>query len=180
MTNNDERLKKTSDTGRQDRAMEDRAVTESRVLTDDDRAMMWNQTFHQSSLPNLPEEPGYHMCWLTTTSSRDTIHWRQMLGYELIKSSDIPGWDHVSLKTGDYAGYVGVNEMLAAKIPLKLYERFMMSSHHDQPNEAEASITELAETMRRQAEERGSKVFEGEGLREMRDNARLKAKPSFV
>jgi hypothetical protein len=64
------------------------------------------------------------------------------MGYEPIKSSDILGWEHASLKTGEYAGMVGVNEMVAFKIPLHLYEIYMTEAHHTQPLMEESKLNE--------------------------------------
>ena len=82
---NDERLKKTADVSRQSRAATDRAVTENRLISDDDRVEMFRSQFFQDALPDLPKIPGYHTCWLTTTNPRDSIQMRIRLGYEPIK-----------------------------------------------------------------------------------------------
>jgi len=34
------------------------------------------------------------------------------LGYELIRADEIPGFEHLGLKSGDYPGVIGVNEWL--------------------------------------------------------------------
>jgi hypothetical protein len=57
----DERLKKSAGEGRENRAMEDRAVTQNREVTEDERVEMFRQQFFQSSLPDLPKIPGWHM-----------------------------------------------------------------------------------------------------------------------
>jgi hypothetical protein len=106
---------------------------------------MFRKRFFQSSLPDLPKIPGYHTCWLTTTNPRDPIHGRIRLGYSILKSSELPGWEYVSLKTGEYAGCIGVNEMLASKIPTPLFEAYMREVHHDQPLEEERRIYEANE-----------------------------------
>lgn len=123
-----------------DRHMEDREVTEDRVLTDEDRVDEFRQQFFQSALPDLPMIPGYHVCWLTTENPRDPIHARVRLGYEPIRESDIPGWNHSSLKTGEWAGCIGINEMVAFKLPIHLYEAYMRINHHEQPLEEEEKL----------------------------------------
>lgn len=144
-----------------------RAASASRELSDSERVDMFRKRFFQSSLPDLPQIPGHHTCWLTTTNPRDPIHGRIRLGYELLRASDIPGWEYVALKQGEYAGCIGVNEMLAAKLPLPLFEAYMREVHHDQPLEEERRIYEAdlakAEDARRQ---RASLILEGgtEGL----------------
>ena len=171
MTNStDERLKKELGVGRQSREMEDRQVTENREVTDDDRLEMFRAQLFNDALPDLPNIPGYHMCWLTTTNPRDPIHRRIQLGYEPIKASEVPGMEFASVKTGEWAGMVGVNEMIAFKLPETLYQRFMQEAHHDAPLREENKLAETAEIMRQQAEGSGSTLFEGDGLMEMREN----------
>jgi hypothetical protein len=171
MTNStDERLKKELGVGRQSREMEDRQVTENREVTDDDRLEMFRAQLFNDALPDLPNIPGYHMCWLTTTNPRDPIHRRIQLGYEPIKASEVPGMEFASVKTGEWAGMIGVNEMIAFKLPEALYQRFMQEAHHDAPLREENKLAETAEIMRQQAEGSGSTLFEGDGLMEMREH----------
>ena len=118
----------------------DRPIKANRELTDAERVDILRRSFFQSALPDLPEIPGYHVCWLTTQNPRDPIHGRMRLGYELIKAEEIPGFEHLGLKTGDYPGVVGVNEMVAAKVPLNLYNAFMREVHFDQPMREEEAI----------------------------------------
>ena len=166
----DERLKKSAGDNRESRAMVDRAASESRALSDDERVEMFRQQFHQSSLPDLPKLDGWHCCWLTTTNPRDSIHMRMRLGYEPLKPSDVPGWDYVTVKTGEWQGFIGVNEMLAFKLPISLYEKYMQEAHHDAPLREEDKLAEVAEMMRDQAERAGSTMYEGDGLTEMREH----------
>jgi hypothetical protein len=168
-SNTDERLKKELGVGRQSREMEDRKVVENREVTDDDRLEMFRAQLFNDALPDLPDMPGYHMCWLTTTNPRDPIHRRIQLGYEPIKASDVPGMEFASVKTGEWAGLIGVNEMIAFRLPETLYQRFMQEAHHDAPLREENKLTETAEIMRQQAEGSGSTLFEGDGLMEMRE-----------
>jgi hypothetical protein len=168
-SNTDERLKKELGVGRQSREMEDRKVVENREVTDDDRLEMFRAQLFNDALPDLPHMPGYHMCWLTTTNPRDPIHRRIQLGYEPIKASDVPGMEFASVKTGEWAGLIGVNEMIAFKLPESLYQRFIQEAHHDAPLREENKLAETAEIMRQQAEGSGSTLFEGDGLMEMRE-----------
>lgn len=176
MTNGteDARLKKDIDVvGRREdtRRSQDRQVTESRELSEDDRLEMFRMQLHNDALPDLPEIPGYHMCWLTTTNPRDPIYRRIQLGYEPVKPEEAPGMAHASIKTGEWAGMLGVNEMLAFKLPMSLYQKFMQEAHHDAPLREEDKLAEVAEMMREQAERSGSTMYEGDGLSEMRENS---------
>ena len=169
-SNTDERLKKELGAGRQSREVEDRKVSENRNVTDDDRLEMFRAQLFNDALPDLPDMPGYHVCWLTTTNPRDPIHRRIQLGYEPIKADEVPGMEFASVKTGEWSGLIGVNEMIAFKLPLSLYQRFMQEAHHDAPLREENKLAETAEIMRQQAEGSGSTLFEGDGLQGMREH----------
>lgn len=171
----DERLKKVLGEGRESRAAYDRAVVEERAISDDDRVEMFRQQFFQAALPDLPKIPGYHTCWLTTTNPRDSIQGRIRLGYEPIKPEDVPGWEYATLKTGEYVGFIGVNEMLAFKIPLSLYKKYMQEAHYDAPAREESRLAETAEFLREQAQKSGSNVMEGDGIEAMRESANRRA-----
>lgn len=149
----DSRLKKSAGDSRTQRAMKDRPVREARELTDSERADAYRASFFQSHLPDLPPIPGFHLCWLTTTNPRDSIHGRLRLGYQLVRAEEVPGWDHAKLTSGEWVGCVGINEMLAAKLPLHLYEKYMTISHHDEPLQQEGLIT--ADVMRQTDAARG-------------------------
>ena len=165
----DDRLKKELGVSRQSRAAEDRPVTENREISEDERLEMFRMNLYNDALPNIPDIPGYHVCWLTTTNKNDTIQMRIRLGYELIRGDDVPGMDLVTQKTGEYAGCVAVNEMIAAKLPLSLYYRYMQEAHHDAPLREEDKLAETAELMREQAERSGRRLLEGDGMSEMRE-----------
>jgi hypothetical protein len=175
-SNNDERLKKYADPARRSRAMEDRAVTESRELSDDDRVQMFRDAFYQSALPDLPPIPGYHVCWLSSTNPRDSIQGRFRLGYEPVTPDEVPGWEYATLKTGEYAGMIGVNEMIAAKLPMRLYARLMREAHHDAPQREEGRIAQTLDDMASRAKGSKSRMIEEDGMSDLRDSP---AEPIF-
>lgn len=168
----DSRLKKPSDfdvVGRREtRRTEERSVSEQRELTEDDRLEMFRNQLFNDALPDLPEIPGYHLCWLTTTNPRDPIHRRMQLGYEPVRPEEVPGMEYASVKTGEWTGFIGVNEMLAFKLPMSLYQRFMQEAHHEAPLREEGKLAEVAELMREQAERAGTSLIEGDGMQELR------------
>lgn len=143
----DTRLNSDQSGVRASRRMQDRKVTQNRELSDDERVAEFRQQFFQSALPDIPRIPGYHVCWLTTQNPRDPIHSRVRLGYEPIKVSDIPGWEHASIKTGDWMGCIGVNEMVAFKLPLPLYEQYMRINHHEAPLGEEEKLSSAIRAM---------------------------------
>lgn len=167
----DDRLKKTADPARRDRAMEDRSATERREMSDAQRVEMFVQQFQDAALPNIPDIPGYHVCWLTTTNSRDSIQRRLQMGYEPVKPEDVPHWQYITLKTGEWAGFIGVSEMLACKIRLDLYNKIMATLHHDMPRAEEERMAETARNIRNQLLSNGGnpqQVVEEEGFSELR------------
>jgi hypothetical protein len=167
----DDRLKKEPDVARRSRGMDDRKVTEDREISDDDRLEMFRAQLFNDALPDLPAIPGYHMCWLTTTNPRDPIHRRIQLGYEPIKAEEVPGMAHASVKTGEYVGMIAVNEMLAFKLPMSLYQRFMQEAHYDAPLREEDKLAEVADSIRAQAEQSGGRLIEGDGMDDFRQHA---------
>jgi len=145
--NRDARLD-SSDSSRRDRRSDNRTTTQDRKLIENTRLTEYRKQFYQSVLPDLPKIPGWHHCWLTTNNPADSIQRRLTLGYELLKASEMPGWKYTTLKTGDYAGCVGVNEMVAAKLPLELFEAYMLESHHIQPQNEEEKLRAMVDQMK--------------------------------
>lgn len=170
----DGRLKKELGVARTSREMDDRPATESREFTEDDRLEMFRNQLFNDALPDLPPIQGYHVCWLTTANPRDPIHRRMMLGYEPIKASDVPGMEYASVKTGEWAGMIGINEMVAFKLPERLYQAFMKEAHFDAPNREEERLRRSAEELRQMAEASGTTLIEDEGYQELMAGA---AKP---
>lgn len=177
MSTTDERIKRNvGDNNKTDRAMEDRTVTDNREIGDEVRLEMFRQQFTQAALPDLPKIPGYHVCWLTTTNPRDTVNMRMRLGYEPVKPEDIPGWESTAIKSGEWVGFIGVNEMLAFKIPMSLYEAYMNEAHHIAPLKELEKLTDTADFLRQQAEGSNSALVEGDGIQELRQHQGRRAR----
>lgn len=171
MTNSsDERLQReTLSVARPARENDNREVVENRTVTEDERLEMFRQQLFNDALPDLPKLPGYHLCWLTTTNPRDPIHRRMQLGYEPLKAADIPGMEYASIKTGEWSGMIGVNEMVAFKLPESLYQAFMREAHHDAPMREEHKLAEVTDLIRQQAEQAGAGLHADEGMEDLRD-----------
>ena len=161
------------DPARSARAMDDRPATQSREATDIERIELFRSQFTQGTLPNLPAIPGYHMIWLSTnaTNPMDTIPFRLRLGYTPVKPEDVPGWEYATLKTGEHAGYIGVNEMLAFKLPEELYQQYMLEAHFHAPNREDDKLIALADKVKHEAERDGVRIEEGDGIEELRSRA---------
>lgn len=168
---NDDKLKKSQDAGREDRAGSDRKATEDRTVSESERLEMFRGQLMQAALPDLPKISGYHVCWLTTSNPRDSIHARQRYGYEPIRASDMPGFDLVTMKTGEWAGCIGVNEMVAFKVPESLYQMYMKEAHHDAPNREQERLSAVLDTIRESSARDKTKVFEEDGTKSLRETA---------
>jgi len=93
----DARLKKTlSAGGRNTRFSEDatRQAPEERFMSAQERRKMWSDEWTQSALPKVPEIPGWHLCWLSTTNAYDSIDKRMRLGYVPVMADEFPGFEH--------------------------------------------------------------------------------------
>ena len=167
----DDRLAKEVGASRRSRQSEDRQVTENRVISDNDRLRMFQNQLFNDALPDLPVIPGWHLCWLTTTNTRDSIHRRMQLGYEPVRPEEVPGMEYATQKTGEWAGMIGVNEMLAFKLPMRLYEMFMQEAHHDAPNREEGKLSDTADFIRNQGARDNVEIYEEEGYSDLRQSA---------
>ena len=130
---------------------DERDGQDERDMTDEEYLALFRDSINQSVLPDLPEIPGFHTFWATTTNSRDTVQNRLRMGYTFIKASDFPGWDASSVKTGEYAGVIGQNEMIAMKIPMRRYQLYMQEVHHRQPLAEESKIAAMVDNLRENA-----------------------------
>ena len=110
------------------------------VLSAAERMQMLRSEFTQEALPNAPNIPGHHVCWLSSTSSYDPISKRQRLGYEPVLTSELPGFNTNKMASGEFAGVISCNEMLLFKIPLDMYDAIMHEFHHAQPLREEETL----------------------------------------
>jgi len=159
-----------------ERDAQERELTEDRELTEEERLEMFQSANWQEVLPNLPPRDGYHRCWLTTTNPRDSVQARMRLGYRLLRLTDIPGYEQYTVANGAYEGFIAVNEMVAAEIPLSRYNAFMKSVHHDQPNQEERRLNAVLEDIRDKAERARLHVTAEDGTEQMGKEVR---RPTF-
>lgn len=165
----DTRAVEPESSNREDRAMQDRAILGSREtdLNDEERLEIFRTTFVQAALPSLPEIPGWHLCWCSTSNDRDTIPLRLSLGYVPVEPHEIVGWrggNITTIESGDLKGWVSHNEMVAMKLPMRLYERYMQEAHHKGPAEEDQKLIAMAEGLAEQARSVGAKIGGGSGL----------------
>jgi len=164
----DSRLKKNlSNGGRESRASLDpvREAPEKQFASSDEQIKMWKDEWTQSALPAVPETKGWHLCWLSTTNSYDSIDKRIRLGYVPVKSEEYPGFENYGVKAGEHVGFIACNEMLLFKIPMERYQAVMAHFQHDAPQEEANKIRMQAEQqVGRDSRGRPLGQIEGEGM----------------
>jgi len=131
---------------------------------------MWSEEWTQSALPKTPEIPGWHVCWLSTTNSYDTIDKRMRLGYVPVAQEEVPGFENYRVKSGEHVGFVSCNEMLLFKLPMDVYQDVMTQMHHELPNDEADKIRVQVEQLQGQAQDsngRSLAEIEGDGLRQL-------------
>lgn len=168
----DSRFKKSLNAGgRETRASEDasRAAPEEKFISAQERRKMLSDEWTQSALPKLPEMPGWHLCWLSTTNSYDSIDKRIRLGYVPVKTEEIPGFENYRVKAGEHAGFIACNEMLLFKIPMEVYQDIMLHMHHEKPMEESEKIRVQLEDLQGARDSSGRSLgrVEGEGFGEI-------------
>ena len=165
----DSRLKKSlSAGGRETRASEDaeRKPPEDKFMSAQERRKAWSDEWTQSALPKTPEIPGWHLCWLSTTNSYDSIDKRMRLGYVPVKADELTGFDTYRVKSGENIGFVACNEMVLYKLPMDLYQDVMLQMHHEKPLEEADKIRVQAENLQGMRDSSGKSLgqVEGEGF----------------
>jgi hypothetical protein len=164
----DSRLKKSLNAGgRQDRSSEDasRRAPEDKFISTQERRKMWSEEWTQSALPKLPSLDGWHLCWLSTTNSYDSIDKRMRLGYVPVKADELPGYEDYRVKSGEHVGHISCNEMLLFKLPMDIYQEVMTHMHHDKPREEAEKIKVQQESLQgRDSNGRPLLSVEGEGF----------------
>jgi hypothetical protein len=163
------RLKKSLNAGgRQDRSNGEasRQAPEDKFISSQERKKMWSEEWTQSALPKLPSLDGWHLCWLSTTNSYDSIDKRIRLGYVPVKSEELPGYEDYRVKSGEHVGYISCNEMLLFKLPMDIYQDYMTEMHHDRPRDEADKVRVQLESLQGQRDSNGRSLVnvEGEGL----------------
>jgi len=163
------RLKKSLKAGgRQDRSSEDatRQPPQEKFISAQERRKMWSDEWTQSALPKIPELPGWHLCWLSTTNSYDSIDKRIRLGYVPVMADELPGFQNYKVKAGEHVGQISCNEMLLFKLPMEEYQALMTHLHYEMPNEEAEKIRVQVENLQGQRDSNGKSLvrLEGDGL----------------
>lgn len=120
-------------------ADEPRTNLDGTGLSKAERMRMIKDEFKQEALPNVPAIPGWHTCWLSSTSTYDPLSKRERLGYVPVEPAELRGFK-VERTTTASDGLVRCNEMILYKIELDIYEAIMQEFHHDQPMREEEAL----------------------------------------
>jgi hypothetical protein len=168
----DSRLKKTLNAGgRETRSSEDanRKAPEEKFMSTQERRKMWSDEWTQSALPKVPEIPGWHLCWLSTTNGYDSIDKRMRLGYIPVRADELPGFENYRVKAGEDVGFIACNEMRLYKLPMDVYQEVMLQMHHEMPMEESDKIRLQVENIQGARDSRGRSLgqVEGEGFGEL-------------
>jgi len=171
----DSRLKKTLNAGgRESRSSQDssRAAPEEAFISKQERRKMWSDEWTQSALPKVPEIPGWHLCWLSTTNGYDSIDKRMRLGYVPVRADELPGFDNYRVKAGEDIGFIACNEMRLYKLPMEIYQEVMTQMHHEAPNEESDKVQVQVEQLQGNRDSSGRSLgsVEGEGFGNLNRN----------
>ena len=84
-----------------------------------------------------------------------------------MKAEEVPGFEHLKVKSGELAGFVSVNEMVLYKLPMDIYQDFMAEMHHYAPLDEQEKIKVQQESLLGAKDSSGKPLvqIEGEGMR---------------
>lgn len=183
----DDRLRRnTAPTVRGDRGVsEDAARTNETGLTNDlsDLHNLLASEFDQVALPTPPHMPGWHLCWLTTGSTYDSVQKRMRLGYIPVVAADVPGFETGGQASAQFGGAISCNEMVLFKIQNDRYQAIMSMFHHQRPMAEEDSIYSKVKELTGEEDSSGRQLAkqEGDGFDQLAKNlARAQStRPTF-
>lgn len=156
----------------------ERVLEDGTILSIQERKVLLRQEWKNDVLPNIPNDSKYHYCWLSTNNQTDPIYRRLRLGYELVKKEDKPelSIDSVAV-SAEYEGFISINEMILARIPLELFQELMIINHHERPLEEEELLKANAVLDEEDSEGNSLGEIEGTGIRNL---ARRVRTPNFI
>ena len=164
----------------EDRLLDRVQETKERIVDEDpekksmrERLEAFRDRWQNSALPELPAGvlPGWHLCWLSTTNTYDSIDKRMALGYEPVKASDLgKGFEGLGkMSSGKFEGCVSCNEMVLFKLPEEIYQEVMRMMHLEDPLDHQRNITDQVRSTAQEGKG-GRSILEG-GVLEMEKEA---------
>ena len=165
------RIKRDLDDRLEERVMEVKARTTASEedIQRRERLEAFRDKWQNSALPDLPKDalPGFHLCWLSTTNTYDSIDKRMALGYEPVKAGELgKGFEALGkMSSGKFEGCVSCNEMILFKLPEEIYQEVMRMLHLEDPLEHQRNITAQVRSTSQEGKG-GRSILEG-GILEM-------------
>jgi hypothetical protein len=170
------RIKRDLEDRIQDRVEETKeriANTDPDAKAKRERVAAFRDKWANSALPDLPGGiiPGFHLCWLSSTNTYDSIDKRIALGYEPVKASELgKGFEGLGkMNSGKFEGCVSCNEMVLFKLPEEVYQEVMKMLHLEDPLEHQRNITSQVRSTAQEGKG-GRSILEG-GILEMEKEA---------
>lgn len=80
------------------------------------------------SLPDVLDDDVWHYCWVDTSNPSNVLKYRDpRVGYEPVPPEQMPEYlgQTLTLKDGQFAGYIGVREMVLHRVPQARYAAMM-------------------------------------------------------
>lgn len=155
------------------------------LMSDEDYENLVRNEFDQTALPKPPALPGWHLCWLTTTSQYDSIPKRQRIGYRPVRTSEMPGFDPANGQhLENFSGFVTCNEMVLHKIPERYYQQMMKYFHHKKPaDDSQTTLEKIKQGLEQEQDSAGNDLGQilGTGLLDMERTTKRtqRASPHF-
>ena len=169
------RIKRDLDDRLEERVMEVKARTTASEedIQRRERLEAFRDKWQNSALPDIPKDalPGFHLCWLSTTNTYDSIDKRMALGYEPVKAGELgKGFEALGkMSSGKFEGCVSCNEMILFKLPEEIYQEVMRMLHLEDPLEHQRNITAQVRSTSQEGKG-GRSILEG-GILEMEKEA---------
>lgn len=158
------------------------SVSDARGMSNEELMARFRTAMFTNVLPLPPELVldgiTYHTIWLSTTNQGDPIAQREAQGYTRVLPEEMPGFCHMTVDSGQFAGSIVHREMILYKIPADLYQGYMAVNHHERPYAEEEKIRDTARYVKEMAREGGADVYLGDGTSEIL-NSRLRRNPTF-
>lgn len=157
-------------------------IADERGLSTEELMARFRTAMFTNVLPLPPElilkGIKYHLIWLSTNNDGDPIAQREAQGYSRVLPEELPGFQHMTVESGRFAGCIVHREMVLYKLPHEVWQGYMSIAHHERPYEQEEMVRDSHREMRERAREGGAEVYLGDGTSEFL-NARLRRDPTF-
>lgn len=153
------------------------------TISMEEREEMLRDEYLQNALPNPPKKPGTHYFYASLNNQYTPVSWYLKLGYRPVRVDEMPGFADATrrIDNGEYAGCVGVNEMLLLKISEEGYQQIMRKIHHERAGEELGRIRQSVDSVKDAVGEdkEGSQLVseEGDGFKEIERRARGMKRP---